>query len=162
MLNKFKNRFANRGKILESQIERMCEIYESLDIAHIRKIPTPIKMVKRFADGSFKAFFEKKSTVDFEGFDFNGMHICFDAKETKAKSFSFSAIQEHQFRYLSFARRCGARAFVYVRFSQFSTDYTIDIGILEELKKDGKKSIKLENMPLHGNKVINLDFLREL
>ncbi|GAB3065337.1 Holliday junction resolvase RecU [Salinicoccus sesuvii] len=119
-----KSTYANRGKFLESVIERSNITYKTKGIALIEKVATPINYNTR----TNKAFHEKKSTVDFIGCMANGgPFIAFDAKETKGKSFPFANVTDHQIEYMEYTNRMGHVAFLLLYFTDLRECYRLTI-----------------------------------
>ena len=56
--------YANRGMVSENVIELTCKQYEDRNLAVIRKVPTPVKVLSN-RNGRVSGFYEKKATVDF-------------------------------------------------------------------------------------------------
>ena len=162
--------YANRGMTTEFVIEASCRQYEQRNLAVIRKIPTPVKVLSN-KGGRVSGFYEKKSTVDFEGTLRSGRSIAFDAKETKGKSLSFNNIQQHQLDYMESISKMNGTAFIITYFSELDTYYRLDIkDLLEYVKepwKTNKKSIPIKFFETYATEVksrngIYLDFLKGL
>lgn len=131
--------YANRGKFLERVINQCNAVYRHKGIALINQIPTPINMNKK----NKNAFYSGKSTVDYTGVA-QGTFIAFDAKETKASSFQFSRLQQHQKDYLIDAHKHQGQAFILILFTQANELYRIDIDDFIKLEENiGRKSIPL-------------------
>ena len=72
----------HKGDALEDLILLTNEFYHQQRLARIDKVPTPVKVISIDDKAMItKAFFEKKSTVDFTGL-IQGVGVAFDAKET--------------------------------------------------------------------------------
>lgn len=163
------NSHANRGITFERLIENACDIYQIKKLAIIQKLPTDWKIIRNGAQIT-GAFPNKKSTVDFMGVLNPGMAIAFEAKETKAKSFPFKNIHEHQIEYLKSVRKMGGHAFVLINFVTVDQIYKIDIKTFLELYEgavqSGRKSIALKDIEEKADKVPTLsgipDFLNAL
>lgn len=132
MINgKYFNTFANRGMLLENDINLTNKYYLDKDIAIIHKKPTPIKVSKVTNHNSnssiiTEAFFEKKSTTDYNGI-YKGRYIDFDAKEVKNnKSFSLSNLHKHQIEHLIQIEKHGGISFLIVRFYVNNTTYLLE------------------------------------
>lgn len=112
----------HRGDILEEMICFTHDYYHSLGLCRIDKISTPIKVVDIDGQGLItKAFFEKKSTVDFIGI-IQGVFVAFDAKETHLKSLPLKNIHEHQIDYMKDVTRQGGLSFIITHF-KFNDTY---------------------------------------
>lgn len=105
-----------RGSDLEDLIHTTIEYYRQEGLARIDKISTPVKVIDIDGQGTItKAFFEKKSTVDFMGI-IQGIGVAFDAKETNLKSLPLSNIHEHQIEFMGDITRQKGLAFLIVHF----------------------------------------------
>ncbi len=144
-----KNKYANRGMGLEKEIEDACDQYRTLGIADIRKRPTPIKVAST-KRGMVSGFFEKKSTVDFDGFYFDdGAFFAMEAKEVKVKRFPLKNISHSQLEYLEdVANSKNGQAWIYVRFNIEGKieDYSMEFKKFHTfiLLNPSKKSIPLQ------------------
>ena len=81
-----------RGSLLEDLINYTNQVYKKKEIAVIEKIPTPIKPVEldKKKHNISRAYFEKKSSVDYIGVA-QGIPICFDAKETAKRTYGVAS-----------------------------------------------------------------------
>lgn len=125
--NSSKSTYANRGMILESDINITNEYYKNENIALIKKKPTPIKVVKTTYDRSkiTEAFFEKPSTLDYNGI-YKEKYIEFDAKETQSKtSFSLNNIHKHQLDYIRKLILLNGITFLIIRFISLNKTYIL-------------------------------------
>lgn len=135
-----------RGSALEDIINVTNDIYRKKGIALIQKIPTPIKPVKfNSSDRTISlAYFEQKSTIDYIGI-VQGIPICFDAKETRAKSLPIANIHEHQIEFMKDYVKQGGIAFLLVHFVTFDEYYMLPFEQLEKYwcnaQAGGRKSI---------------------
>ena len=138
-----------RGSSFEESINFTNEIYRQKNLALIQKIPTPITPVKiQKETGQISlAYFDSKSTVDYIGI-VQGVAVCFDAKETKAKSLPIQNIHQHQIDFMKQFKSQGGIAFILVYFRLFERYFYMPINVLEKYweraKKGGRKSIKIE------------------
>lgn len=137
-----------RGDALEELIHNTNDYYRQKHLGRIDKISTPIKVVE--IDSSkviTRAFFEKKSTVDFMGI-IQGVGIAFDAKETNLKSLPLSNIHEHQVEFMKDIDHQNGLAFMIIHF-KFCDEYYLFP--YEEIKyyydhRDSRKSIPYSAM----------------
>jgi len=144
--------FANRGlrgSTLEEIINMTNAKYKVQGLAVVEKIPTPITPVAIDKESRTitLAYFEKKSTVDYIG-AVQGIPICFDAKETRQKSFPINNIHRHQIEFMeSFVKQQGI-AFMLVNFAALNECYFLPFEDLKPLweaaQAGGKKSISHE------------------
>ncbi len=160
-----------RGSNLEELIDLTLDFYKREDLACIDKIATPIKVIEIDKNGMIsKAFFDKKSTVDFIGV-IQGMPVAFDAKETNLKSFPLSNVHPHQIEYMSNFAKQGGLTFFIIHFKIYDTFHLLPFETLKEFyenaqKKNSRKSIPYElfNEKLRISRFGNqyLDFLPAL
>lgn len=135
-----------RGSDLEELIDLTLDFYKRQGLARIDKVATPVKVIDIDGQGMItKAFFEKKSTVDFIGV-IQGTAVAFDAKETHLKSFPLSNIHDHQLAYMKDITKQRGLAFFIVHFKAFDTFHllpyeTISHWFVSSQKKGGRKSI---------------------
>lgn len=139
--------YANRGMILEDEINLSNEYYRNLDIAYIYKKPTPIKITKiKYSSSKSgtiqEAFFEMPSTTDYNGI-YKGWYVDFEAKETKNKtSFPLNNIHPHQIKHMMDVSRHGAICFLLVRFTLLNETYLLLAeDVRNFLEKEERKSI---------------------
>ena len=94
--------YANRGMILENDLNETNKYYLQNNIAVIYKKPTPIKVVNVEYPKNIirEAYFSEPSTLDYIGI-YKEKYIEFDAKETISKtSFPISNIHKHQLEHI--------------------------------------------------------------
>lgn len=139
-----------RGSALEDLIVFTNDYYLKRGLARIDQVPIPIKIIEQGKDGIInKAFFEKKSTVDFIGF-VQGSTVVFDAKETALSNLPFKNIHEHQIDYMKDVTFHGGIAFIIAHFKINDSYHVIPYEVLktyyEAAKKGGRKSIPLKDL----------------
>ncbi len=111
-----------RGDALEELIHNTNDYYKKQKLGRVDKISTPIKVVDIDANKVItRAFFEKKSTVDFMGI-IQGVGVAFDAKETNLKSLPLSNIHEHQIEFMRDMNDQNGLAFIIIHF-KFCDEY---------------------------------------
>ena len=152
--NYFKdNRYANRGMILEDDINETNKYYLIHNIALIYKKPTPIKVVRvEYPKNVIKeAYFSEPSTLDYNGI-YKGKYLEFDAKETRSKtSFPISNIHKHQIEHIKKVLHFGGIPFLVVRFTLLSQTYILlGSDLIDFLDANSRKSIPLEYFKLKG------------
>lgn len=140
------NNYANRGMILESDLNETNKYYLSHNIAIIYKKPTPIKVVNvEYPQNIIKeAYFSEPSTLDYIGI-YKEKYIEFDAKETKSKtSFPISNIHKHQLEHMEKILSFGGITFLIVRFTSLNETYLL-LGkdILDFISTNKRKSIPI-------------------
>ena len=140
------NSRGQRGSALEDTINQTNEQYRRQGIALIQKIPTPIVPVEMDTESHNirKAYFDKKSTVDYIGV-MGGIPLCFDAKETGKPYLPFSNIHAHQVEFMRDFNRQGGIAFLLVHFTAPSAYYLLPFETLEAYYEgEGRRSIPRE------------------
>ena len=142
--NKTKSNFANRGMILENDINITNEYYREKGIALIYKKPTPIKITKVDYEKAkiVEAFFEYPSTLDYNGL-YKGKYIEFDAKETQSKtSFVIANIHKHQLEHIRRVYNLKGIVFLIIRFVSLNETYILmGSDLLDFLENNTRKSI---------------------
>lgn len=152
-LTKKKNNYvtyANKGLLLEEDINITNVYYRNTDRALIYKKPTPIKIVKVVYPNSksskiTEAFFEKPSTLDYCGI-YKSCYLDFDAKECNSKtSFPLSNIHKHQLEHIRRVLKLGGISFIIVRFNLLGKNYVLfGNELLEFIDNNDRKSIPYE------------------
>ena len=153
---KIKDSYANRGMILEEDINETNRYYLENDIAIIYKKPIPIKVLKlnqktsRITD----AFYETQSTLDYNGV-YKGKYIEFDAKETKSKtSYPLSSIHPHQVKHIENIIRHNGICFLIVRFVLLNKNYLLfGQDLLDFIHNNNRKSIPLSYFEDKGRQI---------
>ncbi|MBR3161898.1 MAG: recombination protein U [Bacilli bacterium] len=147
------NNYANRGMILEKDINISNEYYLINNIALIYKKPTPIKVIRVEYPKNVitEAYFNEPSTLDYNGI-YKGKYIEFDAKETNSKtSFPIANVHKHQIEHIKKVLYFGGIPFLIVRFNLLNKTYIL-LGedFLDFLNNNKRKSIPLEYFKLKG------------
>lgn len=138
---------------LEKIINQSNTFYNENNIALIYKKPTPIKVVKmnQKTGEIISAFFEQKSTTDYNGI-YKGKYIDFEAKTTKSTtSLSFDNYRENQLKHFKKVIAQGGLAFTIILFSALNEYYFIDMKIILKMMDENKKSIKLRDIKNKGH-----------
>src|SRR5699024_9361646 len=112
---------------------------------------------KRSAAVITEAYFQAKSTTDFNGI-YRGKHIDFEAKETKNKTlFPLANFHEHQFKHMEQVLLQGGICFAIIRFRTFNETYyfprNLIINYCHQMIKNGKKSIPYSIIQEKGHKI---------
>ena len=142
-----------RGNVLEELISLTNEFYRKHKLGRVDKISVPIKVIDIDSGGMItKAFFEKKSTVDFQGI-IQGIGISFDAKETNLKSLPLQNIHEHQLEFMEDVTRQKGIAFMIVHFKIYDDYYLLPYEVIRDYVKNSKTARK--SIP---HKAMNPDF----
>ena len=136
---------SNRGMSLEEDINITNDYYKEKDLCLITKRPTPIGIVKvDYTNGAkiTDAYFEKKSTTDYNGI-YKSRYIDFEAKSTRSKtSFPLANISYHQIKHLEGVIRHGGIAFFIIEFARYDEVYFLDAQyVIDFWQKENRKSI---------------------
>lgn len=147
------NNYANRGMILESDINETNKYYLIHNIALIYKKPTPIKVVRvEYPKNVIReAYFNEPSTLDYNGI-YKGRYIEFDAKETQNKtSFPISNIHNHQIEHIKKVLYFDGIPFLIVRFTLLNETYIL-LGrdLITFMDSNNRKSIPIEYFRKNG------------
>ncbi|WP_336078553.1 Holliday junction resolvase RecU [Paenibacillus sp. 203] len=161
--------YGNRGMGFENLIEFSNQRYEHLNVAVINKRPTPVKVTKSKGSKVLAGYFEKASTVDYDG-SYRGRAIAFEAKSIKTlSSFPLKNLEEHQYEYLESSHRIGqAISFLLIEFTSFRETYLLPFQSLSffwrEYKGTGPKSISKDDLNIYGYLVptgrVPVDYLK--
>ncbi|WDL98148.1 Holliday junction resolvase RecU [Alicyclobacillus sp. ALC3] len=159
---------ANRGMSLENLVNRANEQYRARGVAVIHKRPTPIKVHGSRGTQITKAFFEAKSTVDYQGV-YRGHALEFEAKSTKEKTrFPLDNLHAHQVEHLRSCMAAGAICFVVLEFTARHEIYFVPgkmvVNAWDAGERGGRKSIPYEDIQvmcyrLESGRGVVLDYL---
>ncbi|WP_317855146.1 Holliday junction resolvase RecU [Chakrabartyella piscis] len=135
-----------RGSAFEDCINFTNEQYQTMGLALLQKVPTPITPVQ--FDGEKHvitlAYFEKQSTVDYIGVA-QGIPICFDAKETGLGNLPLQNIHAHQVEFMEQFQKQKGLSFLLVHFSKMDEYYLLPFATLQKFwqaaQAGGRKSI---------------------
>lgn len=147
------NTYANRGMMLERDINQSNKYYLDHNIALIYKKPTPIKVVKvEYPKNVIKeAYFNEPSTLDYNGI-YKGKYLEFDAKETQSNtSFPISNIHKHQLEHMKKVIYFGGITFLIVRFTKINETYIL-LGreLFNFIESNDRKSIPIDYFRKNG------------
>lgn len=139
----------HRGDETEDIINITNAEYERQNLAIIKKMPVPIKVIEIDKGMITKAFFEEKSIVDYMGV-VQGYPICFDAKETENKSLPLQNIHKHQIEFMeNFCNQKGI-AFIIANFKHYEKYLLIPLEVITDYYykslKGGRKSIPYKEL----------------
>lgn len=147
------NTYANRGMMLESDINQSNKYYLEHNIALIYKKPTPIKVVKvEYPKNVIKeAYFNEPSTLDYNGI-YKGKYLEFDAKETQSNtSFPISNIHKHQLEHMRRVIYFGGITFLIVRFTKINETYILlGSDLFNFIENNDRKSIPIDYFRKNG------------
>ncbi|MEW8985573.1 MAG: Holliday junction resolvase RecU [Bacillus sp. (in: firmicutes)] len=150
--------YANRGMAFESMLDFTNELYEKKGTGLINKRPTPIKVTRSSGNKVTSGFFQKTSTVDYDGVA-NGMAIAFEAKSVESlMRFDLSNMEDHQYEYLEKYHRQGGVAFLLVHFTKLHKTYLMQFETLRSYwmrskEPKGRKSIPIDDFEIHAYEV---------
>lgn len=139
----------DHGAAFENLINWSNDMYRNNKIALIEKRATPVVVTKKSRDGRIKeGYYEKKSTVDYDGI-YKGRFVAFEAKATiNDKRFDLKNIKPHQYEWLLQAEQMGAICFILLEFSKEHSIFLVPFALIKEYmeaaKNGGPKSIKRE------------------
>lgn len=135
-----------RGNRLEEMLNLTNDMYVAKGLGVVQKIPTPITPIEIDNKTRLitKAYFEKKSTVDYMGV-IQGVAVCFDAKETSLKNLPFKNIHEHQIRFMEEFDKQDGIAFFIVHFILYDEYFFLPFtDFVNNYKNSTRKSMKYE------------------
>lgn len=165
------NNFANRGKGLETLIDYTNRQYLAQNVADVRKVPTPVLILKVKPNGDIIGRKQRGEWVDYIGVG-DGRALCFEAKETSTKSFPLNKLPDHQYELMKSWYEKGACCFVLVAFTnKFEEIYLLPFTGLHKFWTEAaageRKSIPysyfLENCEqVKSNRGFTLDYLAAL
>lgn len=147
-----------RGDAFEELINLANERYRTSGLALIQKIPTPIKPVELDSErGNIKkAYFEKRSTVDYIGV-VQGIPICFDAKNVQKDVLPLANIHEHQMDFMRDFEKQEGISFFLIRLEHRDEIYLLPYVFMQDFikksKNGGRKSIPLDVIHEEGYNV---------
>lgn len=139
---------------LEMMVEMTNNQYRNSDKADIRKVPTPIKILKVIGK-VVTGHLDTATWVDYNGI-WKGRSIVFDAKETKLKNFPLKNLSAKQYQLLQSWNKHGAISFLLISFwlpdKNEPEIYILSFEHLEQFYEQQDKG---------GSKSIPLAFFRE-
>ncbi|GAB3801559.1 Holliday junction resolvase RecU [Virgibacillus kimchii] len=142
-----------RGQAFEYTLDYTNQVYAQKGLALINKRPTPVKVIKSKGTRVLSGFYEKKSTVDFDGV-YNGRAIYFEAKSTKEKSLPLAMIAEHQVKHLNDVEKQGAISFLIVEMKALGDVFLIPNNMVQKYirkaKNGGRKSISMDDLEVYA------------
>lgn len=134
----------NRGMSLEAEITESNIFYRENNIALIYKKPTPIRIVKCSNSKITEAYFDEKSTTDFNGV-YKGRYIDIEAKETNNEtSFPLNNIEDNQIEHIENVIKNNGLAFLFVEFTSLERYFMLEgHKLIKFIKENNRKSIPL-------------------
>lgn len=143
----------NLGMQFEKDVILSCDYYRDMKLALIYKRPTPIKvckMDKKNRARIVEAYFDEKSTTDFNGI-YRKTYVDFECKETICNTLSLTKIRSQQIAHLRMVKQLGGIAFFLVHFKTVDECYLLDCSyIVDDLTK---KSFSRDFFKEHGRLV---------
>lgn len=164
---------ANLGRSFEELIMAANQFYFDLGIAAIIKVPTEIKLLRRYDPRTKRSYIDnafpvQKGTVDFIGQIYN-QPIAFEAKSTENKTaFPLKNIKDHQLHWLRAIHKLGGVAWILIEFKTLGKFYRMSVTRLDQfLSESNRKSIPISFFeeftdPIHFSDRGILDYLRDL
>jgi len=155
------------GQAFENLIDYTNRIYQNKGMALINKRPTPVKVLRTRGNHIFNAVYDKKSTVDYDGF-YKGYGIAFEAKSTKLTRLPLDMIAEHQIKYLEAAKDHGAITFLIANMRDINKTFVLPSELIFEYvdnaQQGGRKSLPMDDIKKRGIEVssgngVPLDYL---
>jgi recombination protein U len=148
---KTRKNISNTGEGFEALILYANSIYDINGIAFIQKLEQPVRITKKYPNGTVTGQL-KKSTVDFLGcITEGGRMVAFDAKSTSSKtSFPLSNLEQHQYDILNSYHKKNAFAFLLVEWTVYDEVYVVPFPFLSTYWEKayfgvGRKSIPYED-----------------
>jgi recombination protein U len=157
----------NSGMAFEGLLDYTNDVYDRLGIALVNKRPTPVKVTRSSGTRVLAGFFEKKSTVDYDG-AYRGRRLDFEAKSVESLDrFNLNRVEDHQYQHLEKCHRHGSIAFILIEFIKQRKTYLLPFETLQsyrgEARRGGRKSIRIEELDIHAYEVraagVPLDYL---
>lgn len=143
-----------RGSTLEEMINITNEQYRDAGLALVQKVPTPITPIDidKRSGRITKAYFERKSTVDYIGV-VQGIPICFDAKECATETFALKNIHPHQYDFMAAFEAQEGMAFLLIYFHVRDEVLYVPFAdvrrFFERASAGGRKSFRYEELDLN-------------
>lgn len=152
-----KTPMGNRGAAFEMLLQFTNDYYKLKGLAVIEKRSTPVKVTKSSGTRVLAGYYEKKSTVDYDGV-YKGRALFFEAKSiTDLDRFDLKRVEEHQYDHLSLCYEQGAICFVLVEFVRQRKTYLLPFTALRAYRshaeQGGRKSMTLDNFEIDAYEV---------
>lgn len=159
----------NRGMVFEAMIDLTNQRYDRLGLAVVNKRPTPVKVLKIAAGRITSGYYEKASTVDYDGLIPGGRSIVFEAKSVNSLDrFDLKNLHDHQVDYLLKCHKMDGIAFLLVEFKKHRKTYLLPYTVLryfwEAYKRKQGSSIHITDFDVHAYEVLQgrvpIDYLQ--
>ena len=148
--------YKNQGLTFESDINLSNNFYIQKNLAVVHKKPTPIKILSIKGGKIVNAYFEQKSTTDYNGV-YKGRYIDFEAKETANKTmFPIINIAPHQIKHMRLILDNGGIAFVLIKFSFFNEVYFVPASDIINFF-DKRKAIYYSYLKMGGGQLVDIN-----
>jgi len=156
---------ANRGKPLESAINKQHALYESQGRASVIQIPTPYRVVARLQAQYLKVCYTKTGYPDYH-VQASGVSFLFDAKHCEGATWPLSNMPAHQADRLTMHERQGGVSFILLeRASTWLLPWSWLGPVYRTWQareaKRGDASIGLAECLHHGTPLVGVDWLDE-
>ena len=140
--------YANRGRATEDMLNLAHQSMAVRGIAWIRKIPTPIKVLRPMSDGKFLAVFSASAGADYVGTLAGGRAVVVEAKELKkGPSLSARRFTVAEVDHLTNTMEAGGLAIVFVRRVIDGSLWAIPWAEYLAVLDTGRKSMNLDRAP---------------
>lgn len=155
--NQTTTRSRNDGLAFEHTLDLSNQMYLRKGIAVITKRAVPVKVIRKVGNVVKEGYFEKASTVDYDGV-YKNKSIQFDAKSILSLDrFDLSMVKKHQYEHMLRCQQHGAICFLLIEFISQRKIYLLTIDTLksyiEASKAGGRKSIRIEDLDIHAYEV---------
>lgn len=161
---------ANRGLDWESKITKKLEEYRKQGVAVIHKVPTEIKMIRKFNPNTKRSQIvnafpvEESKFVDYVGV-YKNKPIAIEAKKCDLKTrFPFDNIKSTQFTFFKDWQNCGGIGYYLIWFKLLNEYYLITANKIQEARNTlDRESIPIDWFRDANNTILldkNLDFLQ--
>ena len=149
----------NTGLKLEKLINKTNQYYINNNIAIINKKPTPIKVLKIKNKKIINAFFERKSTTDYNGI-YCGKYIDFDVKSSIKKQINIkNHIPFHQLKHLKEIDNHGGISFIILYFINENKFFIVPYKLLKKRKSLNIFELEKYNLEIKITPNLILDYL---
>ncbi len=139
--------YKNRGMLFEQLINKTNRYYQEQDICLVYKKPTPIKIVKTKANQITEAYFQTKSTTDYNGV-YQGHYLDFEAKQVNEDVFYLTNLHAHQHKHLQQVQMMGGISFILLYFVKHHQTFLIYTDQLQGYKKLSYEECKKHFSPV--------------
>lgn len=140
--------YGNRGRATEDMLGIAHNSLGARGIAWIRKIPTPVKVLRPMKDGKFMAVFAGSAGADYVGTLQGGRAVVVEAKELKkGASLPVSRFTQAELDHLTVTEDAGGLAIVFIRRVSDGGLWAIPWHNYQAALATGRKSMNLDKAP---------------